>query len=187
MSNGLHPCSISSKESENTLVPPCGHFDRAARKTSDEATKSLCRTAAEATHHATSNRRGDAEDLRAGSITESTLTRSYPRRITDGSLAGHQNPDPDAPQNTASRGLVSPIPRHAPTSPRTSSMHPGLGRLGHFLDRCFGSGGQSLTAPWTLGSRGLRPLEALGQQIELLAGGPGPKVENAVFHGFAWL
>src|SRR5262249_27318253 len=62
----------------------------------------------EATNQATSKRRGDAEDLRAGSTTESTQTRSYPRRITDGSLAGHHNPDPDAPQNTASRGLVSP-------------------------------------------------------------------------------
>src|SRR5262249_33432356 len=77
-------------------------------KTSDEATKSLCRTAPEATNQATSKRRGDVVDLRWGSITKSTQTRSYSRRITDGSLAGHHNPDPDASQSTASRGLVSP-------------------------------------------------------------------------------
>src|SRR5262249_11189181 len=87
----------------------------AVRKTRDEATKSLCRKAPEATHQATSKRRGDVEDLRAGSTTESTQTRSYwPSEVSFPPLLGH-----------------------ASTSPRTSSVHTGLGRLGRFPDRHF--------------------------------------------------
>src|SRR5262249_44664956 len=80
---------------------------------------------------------GDVEDPRVGSMTESTQTRSYPRRITDGSLAGRHNPDPDASQNTASRGLVSP--HFGPLSDKSAHLvnAPRAGAAGALPDLAF--------------------------------------------------
>ena len=147
------------------------------RKTSGEAPKTrrkprrkpCAARLPEATHQATSKRRGDAEGLRARSITESTQTRSYPRRITDGRATTIPI---QTPRKTRRREVsFPPILGYASTSPRTSSLPPGPGRLRLFPNRRFTldtfTGWKGLAAAWTFWCRGLRLLETLAQLVEL--------------------